>query len=107
MCIRDRTGSEKSVIPAFEKIFEDASGRLVVTCFATSIHRLQIVFDLAAEFGRSVALLGRSMIRNVETAQRYNFLDVEDGQIVTPAQAKKLSCLLYTSDAADERSSVD
>jgi len=105
-----RTGSEKSVIPAFEKIFEDASGRLVVTCFATSIHRLQIVFDLAAESGRSVALLGRSMIRNVETAQRHNFLDVEDGQLVTPAQARKMSpdevCLLVTGSQGEPMSAL-
>jgi len=105
-----RTGSEKSVIPAFEQIFENASGRLVVTCFATSIHRLQIVFDLAAESGRSVALLGRSMIRNVETAQRHNFLDVEDGQLVTPAQARKMSpdevCLLVTGSQGEPMSAL-
>ena len=79
-----RTGSEKAVIPAFEKIFSEARGRIVVSCFATSIHRLQIVLDLAAESGRRVALLGRSMIRNVETAERHAYLDVEDDLLVTP-----------------------
>jgi ribonuclease J len=86
-----RTGSERAVIPAFEKIFDEAAGRIIVSCFATSIHRLQIVFDLATETGRSVALLGRAMIRNVETAMRYGYLDVEEGQIISPAQAKRLS----------------
>lgn len=111
-----RTGSEKSVIPGFEKIFDKTSGRVIVSCFATSIHRLQIVFDMAAEYGRSVALLGRSMLRNVEVAQRYGYLDIEDGQLVSPAQAKKLSpsevCLLVTGSqgepmAALARMSVD
>ncbi len=111
-----RTGSEKSVIPGFEKIFDKTSGRVIVSCFATSIHRLQIVFDMAAEYGRSVALLGRSMLRNVEVAQRYGYLDIEDGQMVSPAQAKKLSpsevCLLVTGSqgepmAALARMSVD
>lgn len=111
-----RTGSEKSVIPGFEKIFDKTDGRVIVSCFATSIHRLQIVFDMAAEYGRSVALLGRSMLRNVEVAQRYGYLDIEDGQLVSPAQAKKLSpsevCLLVTGSqgepmAALARMSVD
>ncbi len=111
-----RTGSEKSVIPGFEKIFDKTDGRVIVSCFATSIHRLQIVFDMAAEYGRSVAVLGRSMLRNVEVAQRYGYLDIEDGQLVSPAQAKKLSpsevCLLVTGSqgepmAALARMSVD
>ncbi|HZS10345.1 MAG TPA: ribonuclease J [Blastocatellia bacterium] len=111
-----RTGSERSVIPAFEKIFSEADGRVVVSCFATSIHRLQIVLDLAAENGRSVALLGRSMIRNVETADRLGFLDIPDGLMVSPQEAKKLPqrevCLMVTGSqgepmAALPRMSVD
>lgn len=111
-----RTGSEKAVIPAFEKIFNDATGRLIVSCFATSIHRLQIVFDLAAENKRAVALIGRSMIRNVEVAMRHGYLDVDDDLLVSPSQAKRMSpdevCLLVTGSqgepmAALPRMSVD
>lgn len=111
-----RTGSEKAVIPAFEKIFHEASGRLIVSCFATSIHRLQIVFDLAAETKRAVALVGRSMIRNVEVAMRLGYLDVDDDLLVSPNQAKRMSgdevCLLVTGSqgepmAALPRMSVD
>ena len=86
-----RTGSEKSVIPAFEQIFAETKGRMVVSCFATSIHRLQIVFDLAAEHGRAVALLGRSMLKNVDVANKYGYLDIDPGQMVTPQQARKMS----------------
>ena len=86
-----RTGSEKSVIPAFEQIFAETTGRMVVSCFATSIHRLQIVFDLAAEHGRAVALLGRSMIKNVDVANKYGYLDIDPGQMVSPQQARKMS----------------
>ncbi|MCI0660704.1 MAG: ribonuclease J, partial [Acidobacteria bacterium] len=100
-----RTGSEKAVIPAFEKIFTEAEGRVVVTCFATSIHRLQIVFDLAAESGRSVALVGRSMVRNVEVAMKYGYLDVEDGQLINPQQARKMSadevCMIVTGSQGE------
>lgn len=105
-----RTGSEKTVIPAFEKIFERADSRIVVACFATSIHRLQIVFDLAAEFGRQVAVLGRSMIRNVETAQRHGFLDIDDDQIITPTEAKRRKpdevCLLVTGSQGEPMSAL-
>ncbi|MGE0101875.1 MAG: ribonuclease J [Blastocatellales bacterium] len=111
-----RTGSEKSVIPGFEKIFDKAEGRVIVSCFATSIHRLQIVFDMAAEYGRSIALLGRSMLKNVDVAQRYGYLDIDDGQLVSPSQAKKMApsevCLVVTGSqgepmAALARMSVD
>src|SRR6185369_1268469 len=63
-----RTQSERAVTPALEKVFEEAYGRIVLSCFTTSVHRLQIVFDLAQAYGRKVALLGRSMLRNVEIA---------------------------------------
>jgi ribonuclease J len=85
-----RTLSERAVIPAFEKIFEDATGRLVVSCFTTSVHRIQIVLDLARDYGRKVALLGRSMLRNVETADSQRQLDVPDDMFVTPAQARQI-----------------
>jgi ribonuclease J len=105
-----RTGSEKVVIPAFEKIFAQAEGRIIVSCFATSIHRLQIVLDLAAESGRRVALLGRSMIRNVETAERHAYLDIDDDLLVTPQQAKRLSpdevCFLVTGSQGEPMSAL-
>jgi ribonuclease J len=105
-----RTGSEKTVIPAFEKIFSEATGRLIVSCFSTSIHRLQIVFDLAAENNRAVALVGRSMIRNVEVAMKYGYLDVEDGVLVSPNQAKRMSadevCLLVTGSQGEPMSAL-
>jgi ribonuclease J len=105
-----RTGSEKVVIPAFEKIFSEANGRIIVSCFATSIHRLQIVFDLAAEHRRAVALLGRSMIRNVEVAMKYGYLDVDDGQLISTQQAKRMSpdevCLLATGSQGEPMSAL-
>ncbi|MBL8188261.1 MAG: ribonuclease J [Acidobacteria bacterium] len=105
-----RTGSEKTVIPAFEKIFSEAKGRLIVSCFSTSIHRLQIVFDLAAETNRAVALVGRSMIRNVEVAMKYGYLDVDDGVLVSPNQAKRMSadevCLLVTGSQGEPMSAL-
>jgi ribonuclease J len=105
-----RTGSEKVVIPAFEKIFDEADGRVIVACFSTSIHRLQIIFDLAAETKRAVALIGRSMIRNVEVAMRHGYLDVDDNLLVSPAQAKRMSpdevCLMVTGSQGEPMSAL-
>ncbi len=111
-----RTGSEKAVIPGLDKIFNEADGRVIVSCFATSIHRLQIICDLAAEYGRQVALVGRSMVRNFETAQRLGYLDLPHGLLISPGEAKRLApdqvCLMVTGSqgepmAALPRMSVD
>ena len=85
-----RTLSETAVIPAFRSIFEQVTGRLIVSCFTTSVHRIQIVLDLAQDAGRKVALLGRSMLRNVETADAIRQLDVPDDLFITPAKARQM-----------------
>lgn len=86
-----RMYSERDVIPALEHIFDTATGRIIVSCFTSSIHRIQIIFDLAREFGRKVAVIGRSMIRNIDTAESMRFLDIYDGATITPADAGRLS----------------
>jgi ribonuclease J len=105
-----RAGSERAVIPAFEKIFDEAEGRIVVSCFATSIHRLQIVIDLAGERGRAIVPLGRAMIRNIEASMRYGYLDIEEGRLVSPAQARRMSpnevCMLVTGSQGEPMSAL-
>jgi ribonuclease J len=85
-----RTPSERAVIPAFEEIFAEAKGRLIVAAFASSIHRLQIVLDIAQQFNRKVCLLGRSMLKNVEIADRLGYLDVPDGLLVSFNESKQM-----------------
>jgi len=85
-----RTPSERAVIPAFEEIFAEAKGRIIVAAFASSIHRLQIVLDISQQFNRKVCVLGRSMLKNVEIADRLGYLDVPDGLLVTFNQAKQM-----------------
>jgi ribonuclease J len=86
-----RTQSERAVIPALEKVFEEAEGRIVLSCFTSSVHRIQIVLDLARNYGRRVALLGRSMLRNVETADSLRQLRVPDGMFVSPSEARQMN----------------
>ena len=83
-----RTPSERAVIPAFEEIFSEAKGRIIVAAFASSIHRLQIVLDVAQQFNRHVCVLGRSMHKNVEVAERLGYLDIPDGLLVSLNDAK-------------------
>lgn len=85
-----RTPSERAVIPAFEELFAEAEGRIFVAAFASSIHRLQIVFDVAQQFDRKVCVLGRSMIKNVEIADRLGYLDVHENEMVSLNEARKL-----------------
>ena len=86
-----RTPSERAVIPAFEEIFAEAKGRIIVAAFASSIHRLQIVLDVAQQFNRRVCVLGRSMQKNFDVADRLGYLDIPDGLLVSLTQTKEMS----------------
>ena len=73
------TGSEVEVIEAFEELFTSTLGKLVVAAFSSSIYRMQILVDLAVQFERKVAFVGRSIVQNSEIAQRLGFLRVPSG----------------------------
>jgi ribonuclease J len=76
---RGFTGSETEVVEAFEELFASATGRLIVAAFASSIYRMQILVDLAVQFDRKVAFVGRGMIENSQTAQRLGYLRIPGG----------------------------
>ncbi len=76
---RGFTGSETEVVEAFEEIFTSAPGKLLVAAFASSMYRMQILVDLAAQFDRKVAFVGRGMIENSQIAQRLGYLRVPPG----------------------------
>jgi ribonuclease J len=71
-----RTGGEDDLRPAFEEVLAKTPGRVVVSCFATSIPRIQRVADLAVAAGRSVAFIGRRMVDNAEIAMDLGLLRV-------------------------------
>ena len=105
-----RTPSERAVIPAFEEIFAEAEGRIIVAAFASSIHRLQIVLDIAQQFDRKVCVLGRSMQKNVEIADRLGYLDIPDGLIVGLNEAKQMRAnrivFLVTGSQGESRAAL-
>jgi ribonuclease J len=78
------TESERAVRPRMEEIFSRAERRVVVSCFSSSIHRIQLVLDLAAEVGRRVAIVGRSMVAVTEIAHNLNLLEIPDGILLRP-----------------------
>jgi ribonuclease J len=89
--VEGRTPSEKAVIPAFEEIFEQAAGRILVSTFSSSIHRLQIVFNVAYEFGRKVCVLGRSMQKNVEIADELGILRIPPNTLVDLGTSRSMA----------------
>ena len=78
------TESERAVRPRMEEIFNRAERRVVVSCFSSSIHRIQLVLDLARECGRRVAVIGRSMVSVTEIAHSLGLLDIPDGILLRP-----------------------
>ena len=76
---KGHSGSERDVVDAFEEIFAGARGKLIVAPFASSLHRVQVLVDLAVRFGRKVALVGRGMQQNAAAAQRLGYLAIPPG----------------------------
>jgi ribonuclease J len=84
------TPSERAVRQRLSHIIGDAKGRVLISCFATSMHRLQIVTDLAYEAGRKICFVGRSMLKNSEIAMQMGKLNVPPGMLVQPQDLRKL-----------------
>ena len=86
----DRPGfspSESIAGPNLSALFGRCEGRIVVTCFASNIHRVQQVVDAAAEHGRKVVLVGRSMRKNINIGRMLGHIDVPEGSFVQPREA--------------------
>jgi ribonuclease J len=84
------TTPERDIAPAIDKVFRDAQRRIIVACFSSHVHRVQQVLDAAEKAGRKVAMVGRSMVRNMGIAADLGYLHVPDGVLV---DVKKLDNL--------------
>ncbi len=71
--------SERAVVEGLRKVFSEAEGRVLLTTFASNIHRMQQLYEIAAEFGRKVAVVGRRMEQNIETCERMGYLKIPKG----------------------------
>jgi ribonuclease J len=83
---RGFTGSETEVVDAFEEVFTASSGRIIVAAFSSSIYRMQIVVDLAEQFERKVAFIGRGMNENSQIAQRLGYLRLPAGMQIRDSE---------------------
>jgi ribonuclease J len=87
----DRPGfspSERGVGPHLEEVFARAPGRIVVTSFASNIHRVQQVIDAASALGRKVALVGRSMRKNVNIGRSLGHIQFPEGILIQPPEVE-------------------
>ena len=85
------TPSEKTVGQTFERLFRlYKDRRIVIATFASNLHRAQQVINTASRFNRKVVLIGRSMLANVELAQKLGYIDVPDGMVITSQEADDL-----------------
>lgn len=81
-------GSETDVADAFEEIFTSTSGKIVVATFSSSLYRMQIVVDLAAQFDRRVAFVGRGVVENSLVAQELGHLRIPAGVQIRDAEVR-------------------
>src|SRR5579871_95885 len=72
--------SERSLVPVFDRFMRDCLGRVIVATFGSNLHRVQTVFDVASRYGRKVAVFGRSMSQNIDTARSLGYLHIHDDQ---------------------------
>ncbi len=85
-----RTPSERIVGDTLRDIFHRATGRIVVGCFASNLHRIQQVCEIAEELDRKVVFVGRSMVNNLEVGRELGLLKVRDDTLVPPDQLQNL-----------------
>ena len=76
------TTGEREIAPAIETVFRNASRRVIVACFSSHVHRVQQVLDAAHDSGRKVAMVGRSMLRNMGIAEELGYLKVPADTLV-------------------------
>lgn len=84
------TPSERVIDPAFDEVFENAPGRIIIASFASLISRMQQVANATQRHGRKIAFVGMSMVENAKMARKLGYLDVPDDLVVNINEALKM-----------------
>jgi ribonuclease J len=103
------TPSESVIDPAFDAVFREAPGRIIIATFASLISRIQQVANAAFKHGRKMTLVGTSMIENVRIAQKLGYLEVPEGLIIPTDEALKMNpkkVVIMTTGTQGEPSSI-
>jgi ribonuclease J len=85
------TGSERLVGEAFRQIIPVREGRVLVASFASNVHRMQQAVDVAVESGRKVAVVGRSMRKNLNIARNLGYLDAPEDSLIRPSDLENFA----------------
>ncbi len=108
--IANETPSEAVVARKFEEIFAQTDGRIIVSMFASNLHRVRHTLELCARTGRKVVLMGRSLLRNVDLGRRLGTLPVPDGLLTSADDALRLPrrqvCVIATGAQAEPRAAL-
>src|SRR5919201_5878193 len=104
------TPSERAVRRKFDEVFAMAERRLFVSCFSSSIHRIKLAMELAYEYKRKVAIVGRSMLSSAEIAQDLGYIDIPDGLLIHPGDIKNHApervCVLISGTQGEPMSAL-
>ena len=104
------TPSERAIVPRIEELCRSAPRRVILSCFASSVHRIQQVIDIASRVNRKVAFVGRSMVDNVEIAHSLELLRIPDGIVVRPQDIRSFDArriiILASGSQAEPMSSL-
>jgi len=104
------TPSERAVRRKFDEVFAHTKRRLFISCFSSSIHRINLAVQLAHEHGRKVAFLGRSMNNSAEIAEDLGYIEVPDGLVINPGEMKNFSpekvCVLISGTQGEPMSAL-
>ncbi len=107
---RGYTPSERAVRGRFDEIFARAERRIFVTCFSSSIHRIKLAMEIAWEYRRKVALVGRSMTESTEIAMDLGYLEVPGGATIHPSQIRDFPpnqvCVLISGTQGEPMSAL-
>jgi len=107
---RGYTPSERAVHRKFDEVFARTGRRLFISCFSSSIHRMKLAIELAAQHGRKVALIGRSMVSSSEIAEDLGYLEIPDGLLVHPGELKNFApekvCVLISGTQGEPMSAL-
>jgi ribonuclease J len=104
------TPSERAVRRKFDEVFARTERRLFISCFSSSIHRIKLAMELAYEYRRKVALVGRSMADSAEIAADLGYIDVPDGLLIHPGEIKNYPpekvCVLISGTQGEPMSAL-
>jgi ribonuclease J len=104
------TPSERAVRRKFDEVFAHTRRRLFISCFSSSIHRINLAVELSREHGRKVAFIGRSMNNSAEIAEDLGYIEVPEGLVINPGEMKNFPpekvCVLISGTQGEPMSAL-